>query len=114
MTQRPQPCPKGLKPATPPPPPPKKVEIDTFEVYRRRDAEEQQQKAARLVNCEIENEKLKQENSTLRKSIDYWSHCMWEGMLKTCPKKKEELRKFLASCGVEPYASLDGVTAGQK
>lgn len=47
-------------------------------------------------------EEHEEEIYRLKTGINYWAHCMWQGMLKTCPENKEELREFLASCGVEP------------
>ena len=37
------------------------------------------------------------------KGVQYWSYCMDQGMMKTCPENVSELHGFLESLGIEPY-----------
>ena len=46
---------------------------------------------------------LLQDRERLLLAIDYWSHCMSEGMRMTCPEKCNELADFLISCKVSPW-----------
>lgn len=46
---------------------------------------------------------LKETSDRLLLAIDYWSHCMSEGMRLTCPEKASELADFLISCKIAPW-----------
>lgn len=48
-------------------------------------------------------ELLLHDRNRLLLAIDYWSHCMSEGMRVTCPEKAGELADFLISCKVSPW-----------
>lgn len=48
-------------------------------------------------------EKLEAERKRLRDGIDYWSYCMSQGMLQTCPEKVDQLTEFLMSCKIAPW-----------
>jgi hypothetical protein len=48
-------------------------------------------------------ELLLHDRNRLLLAIDYWSHCMSEGMRATCPEKCDELASFLISCKVAPW-----------
>ena len=46
---------------------------------------------------------LIKERDRLRDGIDFWSYCMSQGMLETCPEKVDELADFLIRCKVAPW-----------
>jgi hypothetical protein len=48
-------------------------------------------------------ELLLHDRNRLLLAIDYWSHCMSEGMRVTCPEKAGELADFLISCKISPW-----------
>lgn len=46
---------------------------------------------------------LIKERDRLLDSIKFWSYCMSQGMLATCPERVDELANFLISCKVAPW-----------